>query len=120
MADPTDEEAREKLGEALLLASAAAKEFRTRRDAALQRNDYPAYDKLSKAYSAAVLAENAATQKLIAQLVNPTGPEVASLSRATKKLNDRLERLRQSEAQLNDLANIVDIFTIAIKGVGML
>jgi hypothetical protein len=54
------------------------------------------------AYMAALRVERDANQRVVAALVNPA--KVARLTDATDELERRLERLRQSEAELDEAA----------------
>lgn len=100
--------------DALRVANDAVDLFEAKLSAALAEGRQTAARHLQDAFDKASEARFLAREQLIRGLVNPTGPKVASLTEATARLEARLERLRRSAARLNDLANILRIFTTAV------
>jgi hypothetical protein len=108
-------DARRELARASQAASDAMMKLREKKLAAQADGDQEAAARYQAAYIKARRADRSATESLQASLVNPTGDKVAKLSDAIKELNDRIERLRQTEAQLNAVAQAIGLLTTAIK-----
>lgn len=107
----------DELSLALEAASNAYRELRTK---ARQAGSQAQAARFQKAADEAFKLQQRARYRLQKGLVNPTGEKVRQLKDATKALNDRLEELRQAQADFEGIAQAFSILTDAIKLFGLI
>ncbi len=101
-------------------AMLAAEELFRRKQAAMDRGEFRAFERYSTTYKAALEAEDKATKRLIAGLTNPEQEDVVSLVAATDELNERLEKLTSEAKNLSDVAVAITALTHVILLFGLL
>lgn len=109
------EETTEQLVEARRLARASVTEIRAHQKEAYEAGDYDEYDRCEMPLRLALKAEDEATRRLIAGVINPQGADVLTLKSATAELEDRIAKFKEQAAKLADLAVCLSILTSAIQ-----
>ena len=100
-------------------AMTTAEELYQRKRAAMARGDFDDFERFATAYGAALDAEDKATKRLIAGLANPDEQKILTLAAATDELDARLERMKKSETELNDVAVAITTLVHAVLLFGM-
>lgn len=106
-------DALEDLGRSRRAARNAAEALFTQQRAAEGRGDNNTAEKLSAARSDALSLVRSLTAKIRRGIINPGG-DVQSLQQATEELEERIERMNGTIADLNDARAVLSILTSLI------
>jgi hypothetical protein len=114
------EEAIAELAAARSAAILSAEALWELREAAIQARDFEGFERASAVYRVALEAQDKATERLIAGLLDPTGDKVKSLKQATSRVKTRLKKLKAAEGTLAELASALTLMTQLILLFGMI